>query len=169
MKYLAYFFLLCYSLALNAQEVQSKSYKLMLNTLLSHSVPELSVSNVDLLPKATWLDARARNEFDVSRIKDAQWVGYDDFSLDRVKNVPKDQEIIVYCSVGYRSEKVSEHLIKAGYTNVHNLYGGIFEWKNQGNIVVDSANFETEKVHAYNKVWGVWLKEGEKVFTSPKD
>ena len=152
------------STQIQAQEVKSKSYKMMLNTLLSHSVPELSVSEVDSSKQVVWLDARERNEFEVSKIEDAQWVGYDDFSLERVNDIPKDQEIVVYCSVGYRSEKVSEQLIDAGFTNVQNLYGGIFEWKNQGREVVDSINSETEKVHAFNKVWGVWLKEGKKVY-----
>ena len=162
------FILLIISLVLyiqiNAQEVQSKSYELMLNTLLSHSVPELSVSDLDTVQHAVLLDAREKNEFEVSKIENAQWVGYDDFSLDRVKDIPKDEEIIVYCSVGYRSEKVSEQLIEAGFTNVHNLYGGIFEWKNQGKVVVDSTNAETERVHAYSRVWGIWLKRGEKVY-----
>ena len=144
--------------------MQSKSYELMLNTLLSHSVPELSVSDLDTVQHAVLLDAREKNEFEVSKIENAQWVGYDDFSLDRVKDIPKDEEIIVYCSVGYRSEKVSEQLIEAGFTNVHNLYGGIFEWKNQGKVVVDSTNAETERVHAYSRVWGIWLKRGEKVY-----
>lgn len=152
------------SFQINAQEVQSKSYKLMLNTLLSHSVPELSASKVDTSNQIVWLDAREKNEFAVSKIKNAQWVGYDDFSLDRVNDIQKDEEIVVYCSVGYRSEKVSEQLIEAGFTNVQNLYGGIFEWKNQGNTVVDSTNSETGKVHAFNKAWGVWLKKGKKVY-----
>jgi len=41
--------------------------------------------------------------------------------------------------------------VKAGYTNVSNLYGGIFEWVNQGNNVVDDNNRITPKVHAYGK------------------
>lgn len=149
---------------LNAQKVESKSYGIMLKTLLSHSVPELNVAEVDSSKKLVWLDAREKNEFEVSKIENAQWVGYDDFSMERVANLAKDDEIVVYCSVGYRSEKVAEQLIEAGYTNVHNLYGGIFEWKNTGKSVVDKTNNETEKVHAYNKTWGIWLSNGKKVY-----
>ena len=136
----------------------------MLKTLLSHSVPEKSVSEVTLNDTTVWLDARALNEFQVSQIENAQWVGYEDFSLERVRHLDKDDEIIVYCSVGYRSEKVAEQLIGAGYTNVCNLYGGIFEWKNQGNQVVDSTHTPTEQVHAYDRMWGIWLKKGKKIF-----
>ncbi|MEL6718853.1 MAG: rhodanese-like domain-containing protein, partial [Bacteroidota bacterium] len=68
-----------------------------------------------------------------------------------------------YCSVGYRSEKISEQLLEAGFKDVSNLYGGIFEWKNQDHEVVDEKG-ATEKVHAYDRVWGFWLKEGKKVY-----
>ncbi|MDF9798803.1 hypothetical protein OKW21_004066 [Catalinimonas alkaloidigena] len=44
------------------------------------------------------------------------------------------------------------------------MYGGIFEWVNQGQDVVDSSGQPTEKVHAYDRVWGIWLKQGEKVY-----
>jgi 3-mercaptopyruvate sulfurtransferase SseA len=66
--------------------------------------------------------------------------------------------------VGIRSETISEKLKKAGYTDVHNLYGGIFEWKNKDYPVVDSEGKETENVHAYSKVWGKWLNKGVKVY-----
>lgn len=164
MRYLYSIALIMMFSFLNAQKVESKSYGIMLKTLLSHTVPELNVAEVDPSKKVVWLDAREKNEFAVSKIENAQWVGYDDFSMERVANLAKDDEIVVYCSVGYRSEKVAEQLIEAGYTNVHNLYGGIFEWKNTGKSVVDETNSETEKVHAYNKTWGIWLNNGKKVY-----
>ena len=76
----------------------------------------------------------------------------------------KDQEVIVYCSVGYRSERIGEKLQKAGYTNVKNLYGGIFSWKNEGNEVVRDADIPTDSVHTYNKSWGKWLLKGIEVY-----
>ena len=54
--------------------------------------------------------------------------------------------------------------MQAGYSNVKNLYGGIFEWKNEGHPVYDSEGKETEKVHAFSKHWGKLLKEGKKVY-----
>ncbi len=164
MRILSLALLLLMAHAIKAQEVKSKSYQLMLSTLLSHSVPEVAVGDVDTNSDIVWLDAREKAEFQVSKIEGAQWVGYDDFSLDRVAGLPKDRKIVVYCSVGYRSEKVSEQLIDAGFTDVQNLYGGIFEWKNQGNSVVDSTDAVTEEVHAFNRLWGIWLSNGEKVY-----
>lgn len=151
--------------SLFAQEVESPSYNLMLKGLLSHDVPELSVDGLKPNDSSTlYLDARALEEYQVSHINGALWVGYDDFDATRLKAVPKDQKLVVYCSVGYRSEKIAEKLIALGYTNVSNLYGGIFEWVNEGHPVVDMNDKPTDKVHAYNKAWGIWLDKGEKVY-----
>jgi len=147
------------SFGCNAQnKVKNPSYGLMLKTLLSHSVEETTIDDLEVLEKNNiiLLDAREKREFEVSHMNNALWVGYDDFSPKRVKDIPKDAKVIVYCSVGYRSEKVSEQLLDLGYTNVSNLYGGLFEWVNQGNEVV-TDDTTTEKVHAYDKLWGVWL------------
>ena len=76
----------------------------------------------------------------------------------------KNATIIVYCSVGIRSEDIAEKLQKAGYKNVFNLFGGIFEWKNKQNVVVDTNNNPTEKVHTFSKEWSKWLKKGIKVY-----
>ena len=145
-------------------QVLSKGYDRMLGALLSHTVNEVSVEQLSKdVEKTILLDARAVREFEVSHLKDAIWVGYDDFNIASVKDIPKSSNIVVYCSVGYRSEKVAEKLKKAGYLHVSNLYGGIFEWKNQGNEVVNQQK-TTDKVHAYNKLWGKWLNKGEKVY-----
>jgi len=146
------------------QYVQSKSYDVMLKTLLSHDVKEISASEAYKDHEAIFIDTREKREFQVSHINNAIWSGYEDFNLARISKVPKNQRIVIYCSVGYRSEKITEKLLKAGYTNVSNLVGGIFEWKNLGYPVVDSNGKETEQVHAYDKVWGIWLNKGEKVY-----
>lgn len=155
------------SSCLTAQEatVKSNSYGLMLKTLLSHTVPEINVPDAAEKPANTvFLDARERKEYEVSHIDGARFVGYDHFRLEEVSDLPKSTPIVVYCSVGYRSEKISEQLIAAGFEDVSNLYGGIFEWKNQGHTVVTPAGDTTEAVHAYNRTWGIWLKNGEKVY-----
>lgn len=103
------------------------------------------------------LDTREKNEYDVSHIKGAKYTGYEKFNISSLKEIPKNKKVIVYCSVGWRSERIGEKLQKAGYTNVYNLYGGIFEWVNRGNKVYN-ANGETKKVHTYSKEWGKWIK-----------
>lgn len=144
--------------------VNSGAYGFMLKTLLSHTVPEVSVPEAATAETALFLDAREANEHEVSHIRGARFIGYDNFDIASLSDIPKDQPIIVYCSVGYRSEKVSEQLLAAGYTDVANLYGGIFEWKNQGHEVVTPEGEVTEKVHAFSRSWGIWLKKGERVY-----
>jgi rhodanese-related sulfurtransferase len=145
-------------------QVKNAAYRSMLRTLLSHSVPEVTVPQVAADSAALLLDAREPQEFAVSHLAQAREVGYDHFNLASVADVPKDRRIVVYCSVGYRSEKVTEQLRAAGFTNVANLYGGIFEWVNQGHPVVDAEGKPTERVHAYSRSWGVWLRRGKRVY-----
>lgn len=147
-------------------QVQSSAYRLMLKKLLSHTVPEMQVQQLAADTSGVLLlDAREPKEFAVSHLTGALHVGYDDFKLTAMPDsLAKDRPIVVYCSVGYRSEKVAEQLRAAGYSQVSNLYGGIFEWVNQGNPVVDSRGSVTQRVHAYSRTWGVWLKKGKKVY-----
>jgi len=112
------------------------------------------------------LDSREMEEFEVSHIRSARYVGYKNFSSQSItSSIPdKNSPIVVYCSLGIRSETIGEKLKKLGYTNIQNLYGGIFEWKNKGYPVIDTDGKETENVHAYTKVWGKWLNKGDKVY-----
>ncbi len=152
--------LLCFSLSAASQSsVQSSSYQLMLKTLLSHSVPEVNVDEVNQFGDIILLDAREKEEFEMSHLENAIWVGYDDFKMSRVKEIAKDKKIIVYCSVGYRSEKICEKLIEAGYEDASNLYGGIFEWGNQDKPVVNESGEQKEEIHPFDKIWGMWLKK----------
>ena len=152
--------LLCWILSTNfsfAQGYKQKQFDKMLDALLAHSVTEVEAKDMVYDSTIVYLDARELNEFNTSKITSAQWVGYNDFNLNRVDNLDKNQQIIVYCSIGYRSEKVAEKLRADGFTNVTNMLGGIFEWANYQKQVVDSTNTETHTVHGFNKEWGKWL------------
>lgn len=145
-------------------QVESKSFDLLLKTMLKETVPTISVPELKKKNKVVLLDARERKEFEVSHLKDAKWIGFETFDANNLKDIPKDAEIVIYCSIGVRSEKIGEKLKAQGYTHVENLYGSIFEWVNQGNKVYDMKGKPTNKVHAYNKKWGVWLNKGDKVY-----
>lgn len=144
------------------------AYALMLKGMYRYTVPQLQP--MQLYPhlqktesRPLLLDIRSLAEYKVSHLKGARLAAYDDFDVSQLKDVPKETPVIVYCSVGYRSEKVGEQLQQAGYDNVQNLYGGIFGWVNQGYPVYNKSG-KTNKVHAYSKTWGIWLQEGEKVY-----
>lgn len=145
-------------------QTTSRTYGAMLETMYKKTVPLVTVGELKKMPDVVLLDTRARSEYDVSHLPGAQWVGFDDFDLKRVRTIPKQANVVLYCSVGYRSERVGEKLLAAGYTHVHNLYGSLFEWVNEGNPVVDKQGKPTERVHAYSRLWGIWLKRGTKVY-----
>ncbi len=114
--------------------------------------------------EVVFLDTREKKEFQVSHIQGAKCVGYDNFSMNSVKNVDKDAEIIVYCSIGARSQNIGEKLVKAGYTNVKNMYGGLFLWSNTGLPKTDSNGKRTDKIHGYSSDWGKWITKGKVVY-----
>jgi len=113
--------------------------------------------------KVYLLDARAKEEYKVSHFKDAIWIGYKKFEKSKVENLDKDQLVVVYCSIGVRSEQIGEKLQDLGFKNVQNLYGGIFDWSNKGYPVYKNE-METNKVHAYNKFWSKFLTKAEKIY-----
>ena len=81
------------------------------------------------------------------------------------KKIPnKNEAIVVYCSLGIRSETIGETLKASGYTNIKNLYGGIFEWKNKNFKVYNNKQIETDSIHAFSKTWSKWLKNGIKYY-----
>lgn len=137
-----------------------------LKLLNKETVPYIQLENLQLEDSTILLDAREFGEFEVSHLKNAVWVGNSDFDPDKVLQTIKDKDkpIVVYCSIGVRSEDIGEKLQELGYSNVKNLYGGIFEWKNNNGTVYNSQGVETDSVHAYNRLWGRLLKKGVKVY-----
>ena len=130
--------------------------------LIDFSVPVISVDDLHQnFSDYAVFDAREKEEYLVSHIAGAKYLGYDDFDASRLGDLPKDSKIVLYCSVGYRSEKIGEKLNELGFTDIYNLYGSIFEWINQGYKVVDFYGLETTKVHTYNKGWSKWVDESK--------
>ncbi|MDO6595390.1 rhodanese-like domain-containing protein [Oceanihabitans sp. 2_MG-2023] len=152
---------------LSTAMLAQKNLEDLLKQYNDKGIPYISVEEL-AMPKtnAILLDTREPKEYEVSHLKDAVSVGYDHFDIASVeKQYPnKDEKIVVYCSLGIRSETVGKKLKEAGYTNVYNLYGGIFEWKNKDFSVIDSEEKETEKIHTFNKEWSKWLEKGEKIY-----
>lgn len=162
-RFLFLIFIMFLSKTTNAQ-VKSKAFDSLLNVMVTKSVPTVGCEDIKKMKNVELLDTREKREYEVSHLKDARWVGFDTFDLKSVAAIPKDANIVVYCSIGVRSGKIGEKLMQAGYKNVHNFYGSIFEWVNQGNPVYDMAGKPTNKIHGYNWKWGVWCNKGEKVY-----
>lgn len=163
--------LLCISLGLQVAgcaQIKEGDLDGTLQDLLTFSVDTLSAPTLQQElangNELVLLDAREEKEFGVSHLSNARYVGYYGFKKKAISDIPKDAEIVVYCTVGYRSEKIAERLEKMGYNNVRNLYGGICGWVNNGYQVVDQKDQPTERVHTYDKAWGGLFSNGEKVY-----
>jgi rhodanese-related sulfurtransferase len=159
-KYIIFLF---FALLSQSMMAQSMAYKTLLKGVYDKDFPLVHFDQEEIFQNAVLLDTREKGEYEVSHLEGARWVGYDDFSFDRVKDIPKDQTIIVYCSIGARSQDIGKKLKAEGFKEVYNLYGGIFHWVNEGHPVF-KGNEETNEVHAYNKIWGMWLTNGKKIY-----
>jgi predicted sulfurtransferase len=78
--------------------------------------------------------------------------------LDR--NVP----ILVYCTVGVRSNKLANTLLDKGFTEVFDMKDGIIGWSNAKFPIVNQDNELTDSVHVYSEYFGLLLKKGIPVY-----
>jgi len=147
---------------------QDTAFDNMLKTQYKYTVPfvyyEQLGKSISTDKELILLDTRELNEYKVSHIKNSRHVGYHDFNLESIVDIPKDSKIIVYCSIGWRSERIGEILIREGFENVYNLYGGIFGWINEGYQVYNIKKEKTDYIHSYNIEWGKWLTQGVKTY-----
>ncbi|PZV84397.1 rhodanese-related sulfurtransferase [Algoriphagus aquaeductus] len=155
------FFLLCFISGFSWG--QSLAYRTLLSGLYDGDFPTIKPEQVTKISDYQILDAREKGEFEVSHIQGAKWVGYDTFSLSNVASLDKSKPVIIYCTVGARSQDIGKKLQQEGFAQVYNLYGGIIHWVNEGKPVVSNGK-PTQKVHTYSKTWGIWLEKGERVY-----
>lgn len=102
------------------------------------------------------LDTRPEAEFAVSHLPGAQRIDPQTQEFEQLRSLPQDAPIVTYCSVGYRSARVADRLQTAGFTNVRNLEGSIFEWANSGHPVYQGDR-RVHQVHPYDQLWGKLL------------
>ena len=157
--------LFCLSSSPLIAQIKNPEYKQTIDSLYSNRVPLISIEELIKIDKYNLyiLDTREEDEFNVSHLKNARQVGNFWFDMRKVYDIPKNATVVVYCSVGVRSEKIAEKLIASGYKNVFNLYGGIFEWINQSHPVYKQNGVQTAEIHTYDKNWDRWAERGTKV------
>ncbi len=143
--------------------LQKQAYRLFFKWVLQDKdVPVKQAGEIQSDDQVYILDIRAPEEFEVSHLKGALRLGYEHKQWDLLDQIAKEDTILAYCTVGYRSQKVVKALREQGYENAYNLKGGLFEWIHQGRPIYRNGQ-QTKAVHTYNQSWGMWLCEGEKV------
>lgn len=101
------------------------------------------------------LDVREPAEFAVSHLVDARSVPWESESAWQtlLKEVPRTQPIVVYCSIGYRSAILARKLQRAGFIQVANLEGSIFKWASEGRSLIGPDARAATLVHPYDAEW----------------
>ena len=109
-------------------------------------------------PPPVLIDVRQEAEYAVSHLPGARHLP----TVEAIQqaDLSVDTPLVLYCSVGYRSAHLVNQLQAAGYNNVMNLEGSIFDWYNQGHPVV-ADQLPVQRVHPYNRIWGLLLESSE--------
>lgn len=77
------------------------------------------------------LDVRTPQEFQQAHLNGAVLIPIDQIER-RLKEIPRDKSILVYCAVGSRSNLVAGFLAERGYREVYNMSDGIVGWYRNG-------------------------------------
>ena len=70
------------------------------------------------------LDVREPHEWEIVHLPEATLIPVNTLA-GHLDELPRDQEIVVYCKTGNRSGRATQLLKDAGFTRVRNLEGGI--------------------------------------------
>lgn len=81
------------------------------------------------------VDVREKDEYDTCRIEGSVLIPLSQFANRAPQELKPDEEIVIHCHHGGRSQRACEYLTGMGYKNVSNLAGGIDAWS----LKVDSA------------------------------
>ena len=101
------------------------------------------------------IDVRTPEEFVVGHLRSAHnWTSAKEIQ----QYTEKEERMVLYCSVGYRSAALVLELKRAGYEQIYNLKGSIFAWANAG-LPVYRGEVRASTVHPYNWIWGTLLNK----------
>ena len=136
-----------------------------LSSMVTADSLSLSPAEVADLPDPLLLDAREPEEYAVSHLPGARNLGYDDADYTLLDGVDRDRPVVVYCTIGYRSERMAEEVRSRGFDRVYNLYGSIYAWALAGKPLEDASG-PTQRIHTYNRKWGQYFPDslGTKVY-----
>lgn len=77
------------------------------------------------------LDVRTPEEYRQVHLKGARLIPLNELEK-RVKEVPRNKPILVYCAVGARSLQAARYLSALGYRQVYQISDGIVGWYTKG-------------------------------------
>lgn len=94
-----------------------------------------TVASIKDRPDVYLLDVREQWEYDESHLPGVNLLPMAEIPANLAK-IPTDKEVIVTCRSGNRSSQITDYLRQNGFSNVHNMQGGILAWQQAGYEVV---------------------------------
>ena len=116
--------------ACTAMPVAEQTQQIDLLTL-ADDIDVDTVAAIKDLDDVIVLDVREQDEYDEKHIPGVTLIPLGTIP-DRLDEIPTDQTVVVTCRSGNRSNQAAEYLREKGYTNIHNMLGGINEWEAAG-------------------------------------
>ena len=103
------------------------------NTAQTVAVREISIDAAYelYLDKVAFLDVRTPEEWNAAHVPGSTLLPLDDLA-DRVGELPRDLELVVYCRTGNRSAEAARILLEAGFSDVYSMDGGLSDWIEAG-------------------------------------
>ncbi len=98
------------------------------------TIPLVSVQEAKTRGSAIFVDVRRPDEYqgELGHIEGAHLFTLEtDFEMALTK-LPKDQEYIFVCRSGARSARATEMAMRAGFSSVSNMEGGMLAWNEAG-------------------------------------
>lgn len=98
---------------------------------LPNAVDVATVRALQGRPDVVLFDVREPYEYQAGHIPGVKLIPMNDVPK-RINEIPRDKTVILTCRSGNRSGQVADFLRKQGFTNVHNMQGGILAWQQAG-------------------------------------
>ncbi len=114
----------------NASEPSVESATIDLSTL-PEQLDAQAVAAIKDRDDVLVIDVREQSEYDEGHIPGITLIPMNSVP-GRLSEIPTDKTVVLACRSGNRSGQVFDYLKQQGYTNIHNLKGGIVAWQGAG-------------------------------------
>jgi rhodanese-related sulfurtransferase len=102
------------------------------NNIKSYDAQQLIIKNLSNV-NFVIIDVRSPEEYSEAHIDNAENIDYNSNTFkEELEKRDKNNKYLVYCRSGHRSSNATKVMIKLGFTDLHNLSGGIRKWKKEG-------------------------------------
>jgi|SRR5690625_4556652 len=119
MEYISYVFIALFLIFILQRMIPTKGVKQISATDLKEELVNKSKQ---------FIDVRTPGEFKGNHIRGFKNIPLHQLSEQANKDLSKENEVIVICQSGMRSQKASKVLKKMGFTKVTNVRGGMGAW-----------------------------------------